>query len=89
MATHLSTHLVWHDRAWDGHDCAPPSTNAYRLERSEMLPVPSCKEGWDRKQRWYECIGFVDPVITSDDGADEGIGAAEIERITRARILEQ
>ena len=29
MATHLSTRLVWHDRAWDGHiptRCAQPSS---------------------------------------------------------------
>ena len=29
MTTHLSTRLVWHDRAWDGHICDHPSLNAY------------------------------------------------------------
>ena len=29
MTTHLSTRLVWHDRAWDGHVCDRPSQNAY------------------------------------------------------------
>ena len=29
MTTHLSTRLVWHDRAWDGHVCDHPSKNAY------------------------------------------------------------
>ena len=28
MSTHLSTRLVWHDRAWDGHVCDHPSKNA-------------------------------------------------------------
>ncbi len=29
MTTHLSTRLVWHDRAWDGHVCDHPGRNAY------------------------------------------------------------
>lgn len=29
MTTHLSTRLVWHDRAWDGCICDQPSKNAY------------------------------------------------------------
>ena len=29
MTTHLSTRLVWHDRAWDGHICDQPSKNVY------------------------------------------------------------
>lgn len=29
MTTHLSTRLVWHDRAWDGHICDHPSSNPY------------------------------------------------------------
>ncbi|MDQ2731236.1 MAG: AAA family ATPase, partial [Armatimonadota bacterium] len=29
MTTHLSTRLVWHDRAWDGCVCDKPSKNAY------------------------------------------------------------
>jgi hypothetical protein len=28
VSTHLSTRLVWHDRAWDGHICDHPSKNA-------------------------------------------------------------
>ena len=27
VTTHLSTRLVWHDRAWDGHICDHPSKN--------------------------------------------------------------
>ncbi len=30
MTTHLSTRLVWHDRAWDGHICDHPSTTRFR-----------------------------------------------------------
>lgn len=33
MTTHLSTRLVWHDRAWDGHICDHPSKNAYEYEQ--------------------------------------------------------
>ncbi len=29
MTTHLSSRLVWHDRAWDGHICDHPGENAY------------------------------------------------------------
>jgi exodeoxyribonuclease V alpha subunit len=29
VTAHLSTRLVWHDRAWDGHVCDKPSQNAY------------------------------------------------------------
>ncbi len=29
MTTHLSTRLVWHDRAWDGHVCDQPSKNVF------------------------------------------------------------
>lgn len=29
MTTHLSTRLVWHDRAWDGCVCERPSKNVY------------------------------------------------------------
>jgi len=28
VTTHLSTRLVWHDRAWDGHICDHPSKNS-------------------------------------------------------------
>ena len=193
MTTHLSTRLVWHDRAWDGHICDHPSKNAYcivqqhiragrdddreallrntnmfvlavRLDsvdhyyaehlihrtppspqhpngilvrsKSEvivagalsklgisyeyeqklsskddvndfrlpdftvsyegdtfywehlgMLSVPSYKEAWERKRQWYEDNGFLDRVITSEDGADGSINAAEIERIARTKIL--
>ena len=52
-----------------------------------MLSVPSYKEAWDRKRQWYEDNGFLDRVITSEDGLDGSIDAAEIERIARTKIL--
>jgi exodeoxyribonuclease V alpha subunit len=116
MTTHLSTRLVWHDRAWDGHICDHPSKNAYEYEQKlqskgdpndfrlpdftvsyegdtfywehlGMLSVPSYKEAWERKRQWYEDNGFLDRVITSEDGLDGSIDAAAIDRIARKKIL--
>jgi hypothetical protein len=36
MTTHLSTRLVWHDRAWDGHVCDHPSRNAYCIVQQHI-----------------------------------------------------
>ena len=36
MTTHLSTRLVWHDRAWDGHICDHPSKNAYCMVQKHI-----------------------------------------------------
>ncbi len=36
MTTHLSTRLVWHDRAWDGHICDHPSKNAYCIVQEHI-----------------------------------------------------
>jgi hypothetical protein len=52
-----------------------------------MLSVPSYREAWERKRQWYEDNGFLHRVITSQDGADGSINAAEIERIARTKIL--
>ena len=41
MATHLSTRLVCHDQAWDGHDCDHPSKSAY------CTVQPHIREGRD------------------------------------------
>lgn len=57
-------------------------------EHLGMLSVPSYKEAWDRKRQWYEDNGFLDRVITSEDGPDGSIDAAEIERIAHKNILE-
>jgi exodeoxyribonuclease V alpha subunit len=36
VSTHLSTRLVWHDRAWDGHICDHPSKNAYCMVQQHI-----------------------------------------------------
>lgn len=52
-----------------------------------MLSVSSYKEKWDRKRKWYEDNGYLDRLITSEDGPDASIGTTEIERIARKHIL--
>ncbi len=61
--------------------------DTYYWEHLGMLSVPSYKEAWDRKRQWYEENGYLDRVITSEDGPDGSIDAAEIERIARKKIL--
>ena len=61
--------------------------DTFYWEHLGMLSVPSYNEAWDRKRQWYEDNGFIDRVITSEDGADGSIDAAEIERIARKKIL--
>lgn len=56
-------------------------------EHLGMLSVPSYAEGWERKRAWYERNGYLDRVITSEDGPDGSIDAALIERTARQRIL--
>jgi len=52
-----------------------------------MLSVPSYREAWERKRQWYEHNGYLDKIITSEDGADGSIDASEIENIARKRVL--
>lgn len=53
-----------------------------------MLAVPSYREAWERKRRWYEDNSYLDRVITSEDGLDgRSVDAAAIERIARTKIL--
>ncbi len=61
--------------------------DTFYWEHLGMLSVPSYREAWDRKRRWYEDNGYMDQIITSEDGADGSIDAAEIERIARKKIL--
>jgi exodeoxyribonuclease V alpha subunit len=61
--------------------------DTYYWEHLGMLTVPSYREQWERKRQWYEDKGYWDRVITSEDGADGGIDASEIERTARKRIL--
>ena len=63
--------------------------DTFYWEHLGMLSVPSYREAWDRKRQWFEDNGFLDRVITSEDGADGSIDAAEIERIARKRILQE
>lgn len=61
--------------------------DTFYWEHLGMLSVPSYREEWDRKRQWYENNGYLDRIITSEDGLDGSIDAAEIERIARKRIL--
>ncbi len=61
--------------------------DTFYWEHLGMLSVPSYKEAWDRKRQWYEDNGYLGRVITSEDGPDGSIDAAEIERIARKKIL--
>jgi exodeoxyribonuclease V alpha subunit len=63
--------------------------DVYYWEHLGMLTVPSYREAWERKQKWYEENGFADRLITSRDGPDGSIDAAEIEQTARRRILEE
>ena len=63
--------------------------DVYYWEHLGMLSVPSYRDAWERKRKWYEANGYVDRLITSEDGLDGSIDATEIERIARERILEE
>ncbi len=56
-------------------------------EHLGMLSVPSYREQWERKRQWYEDNGYLGRVITSEDGPDGSIDAAEIELIARTKVL--
>jgi hypothetical protein len=61
--------------------------DTFYWEHLGMLSVPSYREKWDSKRQWYEDNGYLDRIITSEDGADGSIDAAEIERTARKKIL--
>jgi exodeoxyribonuclease V alpha subunit len=61
--------------------------DTYYWEHLGMLSVPSYREAWNEKRRWYEANGFIDRIITSEDGLDGSIDAAAIERLAREKIL--
>jgi len=63
--------------------------DVFYWEHLGMLNVPSYREAWERKQKWYEDNGFADRLITSQDGPDGSIDAAAIEQTARERILEE
>ena len=58
-------------------------------EHLGMLNVPSYREAWERKRKWYEDNQYADRLIVSEDGLDGSIDAAEIEQLARERILEE
>ena len=57
-------------------------------EHLGMLSIPSYAETWERKRAWYEDNGYVDGLLTSEDGPDGSIDVPTIERTIRERILE-
>ena len=61
--------------------------DTFYWEHLGMLSVPSYREAWESKRQWYEHNGYLDRIITSEDGPDGSIDAAEIERIARKQIL--
>jgi hypothetical protein len=61
--------------------------DTYFWEHLGMLDVPSYRESWDRTKAWYEKNGYLSALITSRDGANGSISAAEIEHLARERIL--
>ena len=61
--------------------------DTFYWEHLGMLSVPSYRRDWVRKQQWYENNGYAAQLITSEDGADGSIDAAEIERLARTQIL--
>lgn len=63
--------------------------DVYYWEHLGMLSVPSYREAWDRKRKWYGDNGYSDRLIVSEDGPDGSIDAARIEQIARARILDE
>ena len=52
-----------------------------------MLASPTYRKKWERKGHWYKDNGYFDQLITSEDGLDGSIDAAEIEQIAHRRIL--
>jgi len=61
--------------------------DTFYWEHLGMLSVPSYREDWERKRQWYEKNGYLDRIITSEDGADGSIDAADIERTAHKKIL--
>jgi hypothetical protein len=61
--------------------------DTFYWEHLGMLSVPSYQAKWERKQKWYKENGYIDRVITSQDGLDGSMSSVEIERAARERIL--
>ena len=56
-------------------------------EHLGMLSIPSYASAWDRKKGWYAANGFLDKVITSEDGFDGSISVPAIEAKIKKEIL--
>ena len=61
--------------------------DTFYWEHLGMLSVPSYREQWERKKAWYEKNGYLDRLITSEDGHDGSINSTTIEKVARERIL--
>lgn len=61
--------------------------DTFYWEHLGMLSVPSYRQSWERKQKWYIDNGYEDQLVTSEDGPDGSINAADIEKIAREKIL--
>ncbi len=61
--------------------------DTFYWEHRGMLGSPKYKEKWNRKEQWYRDNEYFDQLITSEDGLNGSIDAAEIERIARKKIL--
>ena len=57
-------------------------------EHLGMLSVPSYEEAWERKKAWYQSNGWLDQVVTSEDGSDGSINVPTNERTAGDRILD-
>lgn len=57
-------------------------------EHLGMLSTPSYAEAWEKKKAWYQANGWLDRVVTSQDGPDGSIDVPTIERTAKERILE-
>jgi len=63
--------------------------DVYYWEHLGLLSIPSYREAWERKRKWYEENGYMSRLITSQDGPDGSIDAVAIEQTARQRILEE
>jgi exodeoxyribonuclease V alpha subunit len=61
--------------------------DVFYWEHLGMLSVPSYRQSWERKRKWYEANDFSNQLIVSEDGPDGRIDASEIERIANQRIV--
>ncbi len=50
MTTHLSSRLVWHDRAWDGRICDNPGENSYCLVQQHIREAMLDPEKMEREK---------------------------------------